>query len=863
MGATSDAEAGGPMAEIPGGDARQSTAETRRQVAPQAPNPRLPFRVAMMIGFAWMVLLLERLAAAMIPAFAVLALFVAVAALGVPRELPVWAHVLLLAVFAAGFLFALYRGCRGFRWPNRRGALRRLELDSKLDHRPLTHIDDVPVGIADPAAQNLWHRHRQRLLAAIGRLDLGGPDTGMARRDPFALRHAALLLALVGIVVAGSAWQRRLDLALLPNFSGIEAGEQITIEAWITPPDYTGLPPISLSYDPNRADADATKPLEVPVGSKLLLQAQGLPTDGLTGPATLLANEESIAFDVLDITTQRAEMVLEKGNMIGVQSGLGTVAEWPVRLLPDMAPIPHFGGDPTVTERGVLRLAYEAKDDYGVTDLRLVVSRGSETLELKLPLGRMGEAEGGGRVARGAAYQDLTAHPWAGLDVEMRLVARDALGQIGASAPLALTLPERKFFHPVARAIAEERKRLAADWQIRKEVARELKMLKAQPEAYEGNIAAFLGMDAASRRLTRQPFEASDLPPILRLMWDTALDIEDGGTSIALQEFRRLQQELMEALERGASDEEIERLMNQLQEAMNRYMQDMMRQLQRAMENGVPLQRLSPNGLQLSQRDLNQMLQDAKRMAQSGAKDSAREMLEQLQRMMENLQAGVPPMMSPDGQQGQQLANELARMMQRQQELLQQSFDAQRGQQPGQQDGMGEGEMDGMPGEGRGAGTGAMGQEQLRRDLGNLMRQMGQAFGDLPQGLGAAEQAMRDAVDALGKPDFGGAADAQNEALNQLQQGLQSAQQMMQRQMGLREGPGQRDQMDPLGRTVKGAEDGATGNAVDTDGGRDVDISSDPLQRARQIFDELRQRRNDPSRPKQERDYLDRLLKQF
>lgn len=853
------------MAAIPEGP----TGSRDRKDPAATPAPAaLPFRVSLMIDLAWVVLLAERVMAALVPVAMLLALFFALAWFGLPRALPAWGHVALLALFAAGLLYALYRGGRGFRWPVRRDALRRLEQDSKLAHRPLTHIDDKPVGDqSDPGMRALWQRHRQRLLATIGRLDLGWPDAGLVRRDPLALRQAVLLLALVGLVVAGSSWQRRLDLALVPNFSGIEAGDLVTIEAWITPPDYTALPPISLTFNQNAGAATAPNTLAVPVGSRLLIQAQGLPSDGLTGPAKLLANETETAFDALDAATQRAEVVLEKGASIGVESGLATMAEWPVRLVPDLAPKPGFTGEPTVTDRGVLRFTYQATDDYGVSDLRLVVGRGSDSLELKLSLGQMAEAKEGGRVARGAGYQDLTAHPWAGLDVELRLVARDALGQIGASAPLALTLPERKFFHPVARAIAEGRKQLAGDWQAHQEIARELMMLKSQPDTYDNNIAAYLGMDLAARRLSRQPFDAAQLGPILQLMWDTALDIEDGGTSIALQEFRRLQQQLMEALERGASDEEIEQLMNQLQEAMNRYMQDMMRQLQRAMENGVPLQQMSPNGLKLSQRDLNQMLQDAKRMAQSGAKDSAREMLEQLQRMMENLQAGVPPMMSPQGQQGQQLANDLARLMQRQQELLQQSFDAQRGQQPGQQDGMGEGEMGqqegGMPGEGTGTGSGAMGQEQLRQQLGELMRQMGQAFGDLPQGLGQAEQAMRDAVEALNQPNFDSAAEAQNEALNQLQQGLQSAQQMMQRQMGTQTGPGQRDPMDPLGRTVKGPEDGATGNAVDTSDGGNFDPSGAALERARQIFDELRNRRNDPARPKPERDYLDRLLKQF
>ncbi len=137
-------------------------------------------------------------------------------------------------------------------------------------------------------------------------------------------------------------------------------------------------------------------------------------------------------------------------------------------------------------------------------------------------------------------------------------------------------------------------------------------MLKSQPETYEDRIAAFLGMDFAARRLMASEFAPSDLPPILQLMWDTAIDLEDGGTSLALREFRRLQQELQDALDRGAPDEEIERLMNQLQEAMNSYMQDLQQQLQRAMESGQPMRQLSPNGLRLSQQDLNQMLNDAR-----------------------------------------------------------------------------------------------------------------------------------------------------------------------------------------------------------------------------------------------------------
>ncbi|MBV5324822.1 MAG: DUF4175 family protein, partial [Rhodospirillaceae bacterium] len=69
----------------------------------------------------------------------------AIAWIGLPRLLPVWGHVALLVLAALALGYALYRGFRGLRLPGWRDALRRLEQDSGLSHRPLTHIDDAQV----------------------------------------------------------------------------------------------------------------------------------------------------------------------------------------------------------------------------------------------------------------------------------------------------------------------------------------------------------------------------------------------------------------------------------------------------------------------------------------------------------------------------------------------------------------------------------------------------------------------------------------------------------------------------------------------------------------------------------------------
>jgi hypothetical protein len=52
----------------------------------------------------------------------------------------------------------------------------------------------------------------------------------------------------------------------------------------------------------------------------------------------------------------------------------------------------------------------------------------------------------------------LEDHPYAGMEVEARLVATDALGQQGLSPPERLRLPEKRFSQPMAMAAVEIRK---------------------------------------------------------------------------------------------------------------------------------------------------------------------------------------------------------------------------------------------------------------------------------------------------------------------------------------------------------------------------------------------------------------------
>ena len=202
------------------------------------------------------------------------------------------------------------------------------------------------------------------------------------------------------------------------------------------------------------------------------------------------------------------------------------------------------------------------------------------------------------------------------------------------------------------------------------------------------------------------------------------------------------------------------------------------------------------------------------------------------------------------------MMNQLDRLSRRQNQLLGESEREGR-QQQGQR---GQGQQ---PGDGQWGEQQRGQQEGLRRQLGDFMNKLDENGMGMPESLGRAERQMREAEDALRRGDPREASRSQRRALDNLQQGMTDmAEQMRQRGPGnnqdiaeIEERERRSEDRDPLGRS-----DGNYGDAVDTG------VDKVPLelerQRSREILDELRRRAGE-QRPKDELDYIDRLLKTY
>jgi uncharacterized protein (TIGR02302 family) len=858
-----------------GGDPRQAPGFRQRLLAARA--------------FVWF----ERLWPAAWPAVAVLGVFAAASLFGLWYGLPRPLHALLLLLFAAALGAALWHARRSFAFADRLAGLARLERDSDARHQPLRGLDDtLPEDVQDPVTRRLWAMHRERLVAGLSRLRLAPPRSLLPARDPWALRSALLLVLVVALVHARGEVGPRLASAFAFVPQATAAAVPPRLDLWVTPPAYTRRPP--LASEQTRGQ----RTLSVPAGSVALAQLHHqAPADGAAPPRLEYgeAGGGGAPFEDLGGGSAEARVELREDAYLTARGPDGAeLGSWYVDVAPDAPPAVSFVDTPRPTHRGVLRIGYEATDDYGVAELAMLLA----------PKGREGEVERLGLVKPASqpaklasgSFLDLTAHPLAGLPVLLRLEAADGLGQKGLSGPLEVVLPAREFRHPLARAIIEQRRELAREPGTAPDVAGRLAALAETRTAQELPSSVPLSLRVAAARLSFNQDQGSRRD-VIDLLWELALFIEDGALSVAERKLRELQEELQRALQEGAPDSEIERMLEELQQALNEFLDQLTEQaLSQMQQDPGQQQQMAPqDGQTVERRDLQEMLDRAREMLRSGAKDAAREMLAQLQQMLENLRAGTMQAQQQPSQ-GEQALSDLQKMIQLQQNLLERSFQMDRQQRSGEQGQQGQQQQQGRQQQGQRGQQGQQGQQQqqggqqgqqqagqqpgdqmgqaaaeqdaLRRALGELMRRLGEAGMEIPRALGQAELEMRNARGALEGEQPGTAAEAQTQAVDSMQQAGQAMMEQLREQMAQQQGqqPGAGPGGQPMPQAGRRGRD-PLGRAQRNEGGFDTQGVQVPeesdLGRARDVLEELYRRAGDQRRPPSELDYFRRLLDRF
>ncbi|MCC6984718.1 MAG: DUF4175 family protein, partial [Bauldia sp.] len=235
------------------------------------------------LALAW-----ESLWPLVLPFLIVVALYLIVSWFGLWGFLPNWARIGGLVLFGLVGVASILLPIR-MRVPSRGAGLSRVERVTGLPHRPATAANDrLASAPTDPTAVALWNAHRVRILGGLGRLRAGWASPGVSKYDPYALRFLVLMLLVVAFVYSGPSRNGRLTEIL----SGpVEVLPEVVarIDAWATPPTYTGRPPVFLTGQAGRPSGAS---LSVPEGTVVTVRIAG--ANGLQVFTTTAAGEAEV-----------------------------------------------------------------------------------------------------------------------------------------------------------------------------------------------------------------------------------------------------------------------------------------------------------------------------------------------------------------------------------------------------------------------------------------------------------------------------------------------------------------------------------------------------------------------------------------
>lgn len=861
----------------------------------------------------------ETYAPAMGPGFLALGLFTFSAWIGIWQWIGDSVRFIALAI-TLFFVTKSILKALALRLPTRSDARRRVERDSGQAHRPLDVLDDRPALSAD-----VWPAHQQAALKQAGQLNPAKARPALSLIDPYYLRIVLPLILLgAAIFMAGFSFER-LRQAVSPSWQSPIRSSQISYEAWIEPPAYTGRPPIYFQEDANVA---------VPAGSEFVARISGVKTaprprlhqgwrSRFLSPKRLGAK----SFEVREVIDETAKVEFRVGLSRQV---------FALNVTDDMPPEVDIIETPEADKRDRLMLVYGLTDDFGVEKLQLEMARLTEDTTLEtafsgvtvladIPLPSSGQTS----VENANAALDLTKTRYAGQKVIGRLVATDGAQQTGLSDPVYFTVPDKIFVEPLAKAIAEQRTLVMAgldedyaprpqpEWEpsdgywneyqprlhwdrAPAKIQRATLLIEAvtdEPAGLFKDPAVFMGLRHARSQM-RHAEDIAELKGLPEDLWRIALRAEFGVLGSALEEMREAEAALREGIARRASKREVDTLFERYNLAVDAYTEELRR---KAQEEGNVAEGGGGGGSQNmgSLDEIQQLLKAIEDANAAGDTEGARKALARLAEVLENMQiqlsqggggSGGDPSGGDMSEEEKKQLEDLADLTGKQRDLQDETERADRNDQSEQ-------ELD--P------------QELARRqaELRDLLENLGDtlpAEGENGEPGSRGESGETGEGETGGEGDSQGQAEAQNgtdpgsgseageagsggsggELQEQFAEGLGAAENAMRRseealEQGNLAGAGQaqaeairalRDAgealADAVSRQGEGGEEGndPLGRSDDAfDSGNDTaDIEDrDNATRSRELLEELRRRAAEQQREAEEREYLERLLDRF
>ena len=740
-------------------------------------------------------------------------------------------------------------------------------LDSTLVARPLQGLSDKQVlGFSDPESKAMWHKHQQWLATNAKNARPVKPEIALYRQDRYGLCFFALFIFSLSMLFGSSS---NIPILAQPLKGKNEfLANELPWEGWVTPPVYSALPTLYLN------DLLGEPKLALLKGSRIEIRSYDkngnyFLDESLSGASSKInpLSQKQHSFDVV------------QAGKINIKGPVST--DFEIVLSPDNQPTVNWGTVFDTDFYGESVLSFSASDDFGVVsgvarieldlasiDRRFGLAadpRETKPIIVDLPLPLFGDR----LKFSSKIVENFSKSVWSNLPVFMTLEVSDAVHQIGQSDRFATQLRGRKFFDPLASVLIEQRRDLLWSDENAARVAKVLRAISSKREKVFRRETDYLQLRFVITNL-EMAYENNLLEErreeLAEALWDLAMSIEEIDFEDTLQRMRNAQQRLSQAMKNGASDKEIEELLEKLKRANEDHLRQLSREALRSSDQNAET-RSAGETMQLGQNDIEDMLDRIRSLMEQGRVAEAQQALDELQNMMEKM-----TVVEAEGNEGypmEGLQEGLTEMLREQQRLSDQAFNNLQQQFGAQSQHQGNGKVQGFSNpEGQIDDSGSIANRQgilsdkLEGQRKELQGLRGDVEADVSKSLKDAQTAMKRAEKALEDGDLVETLDHQSESMEKLRDSIRGLGQLREQnqkdktEFSRADGSEQSgDGRDPLGRT--------NGNDFSqSQGGKNID-QQDMTSRNQELLEEILRRTGQLDRPEDERSYLKNLLEKF
>ena len=661
----------------------------------------------------------------------------------------VW-HTFIILFYIVILIFVFNQLIKNIKYHNRKKTLLWIESKNFKTTTPLTALEDNPANIH--YNKQIWYLHKSSIRANLKNINFILPNISFTRYDPLYIRYLLFLFLSLAIFWSYKTNKIYENIFGWTNFSTyINQDNYFDLKVWYKPPEYTKLEEKLIPI----VKRDETIRVQeiVPIKSELKVFIKSNKKN-----FSVMEGDNNLEVKKNEKNNYELSLLLEQDKNIIINYANKEHVVFDLSVVKDEKPKIEILSVPDIVNESSLSFISKTTDDYGIKKIILSISRPltfkhfeEEYLYFNLYLNKT--VQQNTKLVESYFYKYLADIIWAGSDTYLEIIASDFIKQ-STKFSVRIKIPEKNFNNKTASKIIKIREKLAKNKITQNEGKAVLTQLfnanqyllndNTIKAIYKEALNLFNGTDIIKFSLENELFKN---------LYSLAEVIDEGSFYQAKKSLEQVEQSLFDSVKQKDTDKvstNVKKLTEKIESLLD---------LENDKNENNKFNSLNSENIKNEIEELAQQIED---LLKTGTKDGVDEKIQKLKQLSESIKnPNKNKELEDKKKQKQEFINKLSELLNEQEKVKEETFNraAERGKFE-------------QSSEGSGGKSPKEKQEKLRNTLGNVIREIGASENEIPQDLGRADRAMRQASRDLenGRPDE--ASNAQGRALEMIQRSI-------------------------------------------------------------------------------------------